>query len=152
MCRYFQWGGADLFSTTTDRGQKRFVVVETNSCPSGQKSMPLPNEDLEQAGYRTLLEKSVMPALRSNTFNGHPLPEGKLAVLYDKNKMEASGYAATLADLTGESVYLVPCYADDYDPNVINPRPINLKKLYAPLICFYMMFFKNDNKDSHLQG
>ncbi|KAH8933566.1 hypothetical protein BDL97_18G036600 [Sphagnum fallax] len=119
--RYFQWGGADLFSTTTDRGQKRFVVVETNSCPSGQKSMPLANEDAsesEQAGYRTLLEKSVMPTLRAGKFNGHPLPQGKLAVLYDKNKMEASGYAATLADLTGEPVYLVPCYAEDLHPKV----------------------------------
>lgn len=94
------------------------MVVETNSCPSGQKAMPLHNEDVEQAGYRVLLERSVMPALRSGTFNGHPLPEGKLAVLYDKNKMEASGYAATLADLAGESVYLVPCYADDFDPKV----------------------------------
>ncbi|KAJ7569547.1 hypothetical protein O6H91_01G083200 [Diphasiastrum complanatum] len=116
--RYFQWGGADLFSTTTEHSQKRFVVVETNSCPSGQKSMPLANEDMEHAGYRTLLEKAFMPSLRSNSFNGQPLPEGKLAVLYDKNKMEASGYAAALAELAGESVYLVPCYADDPNPKV----------------------------------
>eukprot|EP01018_Ginkgo_biloba_P037217 Gb_01623 [translate_table: standard] len=116
--RYFQWGGADLFLTTTDHGQKRMVVVETNSCPSGQKSMPLANEDMEHAGYRTLLEKSFMPHLRSNTYNGNPLPEGKLAVLYDKNKMEASGYAAALADLANEPVYLTPCYADDLNPKV----------------------------------
>ncbi|CAK9227652.1 unnamed protein product [Sphagnum jensenii] len=116
--RYFQWGGADLFSTTTDLGLKRFVVVETNSCPSGQKSMPTANEDMEHAGYRTLLEKAVMPALRAGRFNGHDLPPGKLAVLYDKNKMEASGYAATLADLAGENVYLTPCHADDPDPAV----------------------------------
>ncbi|BBN20515.1 hypothetical protein Mp_Vg00360 [Marchantia polymorpha subsp. ruderalis] len=116
--RFFQWGGADLFSTTTDRGQKKFVVVETNSCPSGQKSMPLANEDIEHAGYRLLLERSLMPALRDGTFNGHVLPEGKLAVLYDKNKMEASGYAAALADLACEPVYLTPCYADDPDPGM----------------------------------
>lgn len=116
--RYFQWGGADLFSTTSDHGMKRLVVVETNSCPSGQKSMPLANEDMERAGYQTLLERAFMPALRSGQFNGHPIPEGKLAVFYDKNKMEASGYAATLADLAGETVYLVPCFADDLDPKV----------------------------------
>jgi hypothetical protein len=56
--------------------------------------------------------------LRAGKFNGHPLPQGKLAVLYDKNKLEVLGYAATLADLSGESVYLVPCYADDLDPKV----------------------------------
>eukprot|EP00246_Nothoceros_aenigmaticus_P010361 TRINITY_DN2681_c0_g1_i6.p1 TRINITY_DN2681_c0_g1~~TRINITY_DN2681_c0_g1_i6.p1 ORF type:complete len:591 (-),score=82.34 TRINITY_DN2681_c0_g1_i6:172-1944(-) len=116
--RYFQWAGADLFATTTDRGQKRLVVVETNSCPSGQKSMPLANEEMEHAGYKTLLEKAFMPSLRAGKFNGEVLPEGKLAVLYDKNKMEASGYAAALADLAGESVYLTPCYADDPHPKV----------------------------------
>ena len=93
-------------------------MVETNSCPSGQKSMPLANEDLEHAGYRTLLERSFMPALRAKKgacYDG-PLPEGGLAVLYDKNKMEAWGYAATLADLTSEPVLLVPFYADDLNP------------------------------------
>eukprot|EP00271_Cylindrocystis_brebissonii_P005009 TRINITY_DN16964_c0_g1_i1.p1 TRINITY_DN16964_c0_g1~~TRINITY_DN16964_c0_g1_i1.p1 ORF type:complete len:616 (-),score=83.05 TRINITY_DN16964_c0_g1_i1:1243-3090(-) len=114
--RYFQWGGADLFSTTTQHGHKRFVVVETNSCPSGQKSMPLASEELEHAGYRVLLEKSLMPTLKSGTFNGQSLPLGCLAVLYDKNRMEASGYAAVLADLTSELVFLVPFFADEVDP------------------------------------
>merc|ERR1712151_876828 len=104
--RYFQWAGADLFLTTTDRGQKRMVVVETDSCPSGQKSMPLANEDMEHAGYRSLLEKSFMPHLLANSYNGNPLPQGKLAVFYDKNRMEASGYASVLADLAGETVFL----------------------------------------------
>lgn len=115
-CRYFQWGGADLFSTTTARGQKRFVVVETNSCPSGQKSMPLVAEDLELAGYKLLLEKAFMPVYASGKFNGLDLPDGKIAVLWDKNKMEASGYAAALADLTGQEVYVVPFFADDPAP------------------------------------
>ena len=42
-----------------------------------------------------------MPALRAREGT---LPAGALAVLYDKNKMEAGGYAAALADLTGEQV------------------------------------------------
>ena len=29
------------------------------------------------------------------------IPGGELAVVYDKNPMEASGYAAALADLSG---------------------------------------------------
>ncbi|CAI7817871.1 unnamed protein product [Closterium sp. NIES-53] len=115
-CKYFQWGGADLFSVTTEKGQKRFVVIETNSCPSGQKSMPMENEDLEHAGYKTLLEKAFLPVLKSGKWNGEPIPEGILAVLYDKNQMEASGYAAALADLTGEEIYLTPCYADEPEP------------------------------------
>ncbi|KAH7331624.1 hypothetical protein KP509_20G043900 [Ceratopteris richardii] len=108
--RLFQWGGSDLFITTSGSGQKRLVVVEMNSCPSGQKSMPLYKEDCEQGGYRTLLEKSFMPTLRGRSAS---LPSGHLAVLYDKNQMEAWGYAAALADLSSETVLLVPCRPDD---------------------------------------
>ncbi len=38
------------------------------------------------------------------------MPPGKLAVIYDKNYMEASGYASTLADAIGEPVYLIPFF------------------------------------------
>lgn len=107
--RLFRWGGADLLHTVSDRGSRHIVVIETNSCPSGQKSMPLLVEREEQAGYRALLERAFMPLL-----NGR-LPRGELAVLYDKNEVETSGYAAVLADLTGEAVHLVPCFADDDD-------------------------------------
>jgi len=103
--RYFRWGGSDLFYAADDEGRRQVVVIETNSCPSGQKSMPWHDEHLEQSGYRKLLERSFIPMTLRRT-----LPPGQLAVLYDKNLMEASGYAATLADLTGESVLLVPCY------------------------------------------
>ena len=57
-----------------------------------------------QCGYRVLLEASFMPALAAREGT---LPGGALAVLYDKNKMEAGGYAAALADLTGEQVGLL---------------------------------------------
>ena len=97
------WAGADLFYTTTDTGARRMVVLETNSCPSGNKSMPMLTDDDEQGGYRRLLEYSFLPRLKKRG-----LPKGGLAVLYDKNSIEASGYAATLADLCGETVYLVP--------------------------------------------
>lgn len=99
--RYFRWGGADLFHVTAEDGHRHIVVVETNSCPSGQKSMPRLSEDQEQAGYFKLLERSFLPILRRRG-----LPRGGLAVVYDKNPMEAEGYAATLADLTGEPVAL----------------------------------------------
>ena len=71
------------------------------SSPSGNKSTPLCDERNEAGGYRELLRRSLVPRLP-------PANAGELAVVYDKNEMEASGYAAALADLTGESVHLVP--------------------------------------------
>ena len=110
--RHFRWGGADLFHVTNEQGIRRMMVVETNSCPSGQKSMPRYTEDDEQAGYRLLLERSFMPMLRRRA-----LPSGGLAVIYDKNPMETTGYARALADLTGETVHLVPFFDGDPDPS-----------------------------------
>ena len=98
--RYFRWAGADLFHVTNDRGIRRNVVVETNSCPSGQKSMPLRADQEEHGGYRVLLERSFLPALKAR----RGTPSGCLAVLSDKNPMETMGYAHALADLTGETV------------------------------------------------
>ncbi|MEZ4429940.1 MAG: hypothetical protein R3A51_19860 [Nannocystaceae bacterium] len=42
--RFFGWAGADLFNVTDLDGRRQMVVIETNSCPSGQKSMPLTSE------------------------------------------------------------------------------------------------------------
>lgn len=102
--RFFRWGGSDLIHVTTDTGKRRVVIIETNSCPSGQKSMPRSVEWQEEAGYQTVLKESFLPALRRRK----KAPKGGLAVLYDKNHMENTGYAATLASLTDEPVYLVP--------------------------------------------
>lgn len=100
--RYFYWGGADLFYVTNDQGQRQLVVLEVNSCPSGQKSMPFQHPADEYRGYRQLLENSFIPLMKKRR-----LPHGAVAVMYDKNFMEASGYAAALADLLNEPVYLV---------------------------------------------
>lgn len=111
--RYFRWGGTDLFHVTTEQGNRRIVVIETNSSPSGQKSMPFSHDPDERAGYRVLLENAFLPLLRKRR-----LPEGGLAVLYDKNYMEVSGYAAVLAELTQEPVWLVPFYDGSPDAHV----------------------------------
>lgn len=100
--RFFRWSGADLLHVTTETGRRQMVVVETNSCPSGQKSMPPYEEHDEQYGYRANLERAFRPLVESRR-----LPPGELAVLWDKNPMEASGYAAAMADMFGESVHLV---------------------------------------------
>ncbi len=106
--KHFFWGGSDLFYVATETGNRKMVILETNSCPSGQKSMPPRSDADEHRGYRYLLENSFLKILRKKR-----LPRGALAVIYDKNYMETSGYAQTLADLTNESVYLVPHFNGD---------------------------------------
>ncbi|MCO4754702.1 MAG: hypothetical protein KC478_09465 [Bacteriovoracaceae bacterium] len=118
---HFHWGGSDLFYTTTKTGNRKVVVIETNSCPSGQKSMPLANENIEQGGYHTLITQCFKNQLERSLKT-----EGGLAVLYDKNYMEASGYAATMADVFDEEVFLVPLMSDEknehikFDDGVLN--------------------------------
>ena len=46
----FRWAGADLLHCTTEQGVRQMVVIETNSCPSGQKSKPYLLEHQEQGG------------------------------------------------------------------------------------------------------
>ena len=111
--KHFQWAGADLINVTTAGGKRQMVVIENNSCPSGQKSMPLADDHQEQGGYRHLVERTIAPRLKTNRH-----VRGGLAVVYDKNEMEASGYAAALADCLGEEVYYAPFYQDDPDPPV----------------------------------
>jgi hypothetical protein len=110
--RYLHWAGADLFHCTNEAGVREMVVIETNSCPSGNKSMPLLADDQEQGGYRTLVEHSFLPLLAQR----RGVPRGELAVLYDKNVMEVTGYAAVLAELTGEPVWLTPFPATGEPP------------------------------------
>ncbi|CDS07008.1 hypothetical protein LRAMOSA09531 [Lichtheimia ramosa] len=114
--RYFQWAGSDLFNVTTATGQRQMIVIETNSCPSGQKSMPIlseTEENNEHGGYRVVIES----AFKSQLSKADP-SLGGLAVIYDKNVMESSGYAAVLADVAKEDVWLVEWYDKDTDPNV----------------------------------
>lgn len=120
--KFFRWSGTDLFHVTDERGRRRFVVIETNSSPSGQKSMPLLDPYAEQGGYRTLIERTVLPMLRRRK-----LPAGGLAVIWDKNWMEVSGYAKVLAECTGEHVHLVQVPEGDdppvrFDDGVLNVR------------------------------
>lgn len=90
------------------------IIVETNSCPSGQKSMPLLSEiGDEHGGYGIVIDATfkemIMKADKSL---------GDLAVICDKNMMEASGYAAVMAECTQEKVWLAEFYTDDPDPPV----------------------------------
>lgn len=109
---HLRWAGADLFQTTTATGFKQTIVIETNSCPSGQKSMPWVDEYQDNSGYRLVLENSFQSVLKDKE-----LIPGVLAVIYDKNHMEASGYAATMADVFNETVYLVPFFQSSWQEN-----------------------------------
>ncbi len=109
--RHLRWSGCDLMHATDVDGNRHMVVIETNSSPSGQKSMPLLDEDEEQGGYHRLVHQVVVPWVTRKR-----LPEGGLAVLYDKNPMETSGYAAALADAFDEPVTLVPCFDGAPEP------------------------------------
>ncbi|KAL1915868.1 uncharacterized protein VTP21DRAFT_6256 [Calcarisporiella thermophila] len=114
--KFFQWAGSDLFNVTTASGRRQMIIVETNSCPSGQKSMPLlseTDEHNEHGGYRVVLQT----AFKEQIDRADP-SLGDLAVVYDKNPMEASGYCAVLADIMKERVWLVEFYSDDDDPPV----------------------------------
>lgn len=106
--KYFKWAGVDLFHVATPSGHRHMIVVETNSCPSGQKSMPQFSFEDEKGCYKHLIKSTFVPFFRSKI-------EGKLAVFYDKNYMEASGYAATIADETNEPVLLVPFFSGNHE-------------------------------------
>jgi hypothetical protein len=105
-CRYFLWSGADLIHATTAEGNRRMVVIENNSCPSGQKSMPLLDDHQEEGGYRRLVERTFLPFANKKAGK----IDGRLAVIYDKNPMETTGYAAVIADVFNEEVLLITDY------------------------------------------
>eukprot|EP01138_Halocafeteria_seosinensis_P006224 gb/GECG01006365.1/.p1 GENE.gb/GECG01006365.1/~~gb/GECG01006365.1/.p1 ORF type:complete len:530 (+),score=61.11 gb/GECG01006365.1/:1-1590(+) len=116
--QHFRWAGCDTFNVVSHRGRRQVVVIETNSCPSGQKSMPLLRDTEEEGGYRRLLETTFSDLLKEIHEDSCSVPDGVLAVVYDKNPMEASGYAAVMADLSKEHVYQVEYYLTDPDPPV----------------------------------
>jgi hypothetical protein len=105
QCSHFLWCGTDLINATSSEGFRRMVVIENNSSPSGQKSMPLLDDNQEDGSYRLLIERTFKPYLK----RGRKV-SGKLGVLYDKNHMEASGYAHVIADVMGEDCLLIPYY------------------------------------------
>ena len=112
--KYFLWAGADLLNVTSAGGKRQMVVIENNSCPSGQKSMPLLDDNEEQGSYRLLVERTFKPYLKNLR---HKI-KGGLAVIYDKNPMETSGYAEVIADVMQEPVYFVSFYKYEENPAV----------------------------------
>jgi hypothetical protein len=108
--KHLNWGGGDLIHVTDNNGVSKMILIELNSCPSGLKSMPMIDKKNEKGQYNEMMQKVFLPLLRSKT-----LPQGALAVIYDKNYIEVTGYAAALADALGEPVYLAPFMQSDKD-------------------------------------
>lgn len=134
--KYFMHSGTDLIHVATKGGIRKMVVIETNSSPSGQKSMPLSDDFQEMGGYRSYVEKTFKPYLK-----GKRLVEGVLAVIYDKNIMEASGYAHAMADVFNETVYLIPYFnqveSDEHIRNTDGVLEVLLDEKWTPIkACF----------------
>ena len=110
-CRHLPWAGCDLMHVTNAFGHRQMVVIETNSSPSGQKSMPIVDEEQESNGYGRVIRSLVAPYAKKRKL-------GILAVLFDKNFMEASGYAAAMAEELNEDVWLIPC--EDQGPSFLH--------------------------------
>ena len=138
---HFFWSGVDLLYVRPDRtlraaaaasairSQSPFpadrneaneqkpemMILETNSCPSGQKSMPSVHGEIGWGGgYATLMTRFY--ELATDRAQAGLLPTGSLAIVYDKNLVEVSGYAKQLANVSGENIYMVELYNDDPSP------------------------------------
>lgn len=115
-CKYFLWGGADLINSTKAGGDRQMVIIENNSCPSGHKSMPLQDDHQESGSYLHLIERTFRRMLRPR--QGVTEIAGKLGMVYDKNFMEVSGYAAVMADVFEEEVIMVPYFNGEDNAHV----------------------------------
>lgn len=111
--KYFRWAGSDLMHVSDSNGRRFLTLIETNSCPSGQKSMPLLEQSIEQGGYKRLIEGTFLKMVENHS------AKGVLAVIYDKNPMENIGYASAIADCFSENVYLAQFNNKDNDPPII---------------------------------
>jgi hypothetical protein len=111
--KHMQWSGTDLFHVATEKGRNRMVVIETNSAPSGQKSMPLLDDNEELGGYKRIVRDSFLPYIKER----RTIP-GVYVVIYDKNEKEVRGYAQALKQSVKEDVYTVAYFDGDQFPSV----------------------------------
>lgn len=115
-CKHFLWSGADLINSTSAGGKRQMVIIENNSCPSGQKSMPLLDDNKEDGSYRLLVERTFKPLLSGR--KGVGATKGRLGLIYDKNYMETTGYAGVIADVFDEEVLLIPYFLGEANDHI----------------------------------
>ena len=110
--KYFKWAGSDLFNVTNNLGKRQMIIVESNSCPSGQKSMPLIDNTNIYGGYKTILQECFKELINTNNNNNSDV-KGDLAVIYDQNQMESGGFCSVLAEITNEKVWFATYFEDE---------------------------------------
>ncbi len=107
QCKHFTLAGSDLMYVTNESGKRTMLVIENNSCPSGQKSMPKVFENSDFWWYGKFIEEVVLPRINKS----YTKKDWVLAVIFDKNEIENAGHASALATLADEEVHLVYCSA-----------------------------------------
>jgi hypothetical protein len=113
--KYFHWSGVDLLNINNfeDDNINNMIILETNSCPSGQKSMP---NIIPGLGYENLMK--IFINIVNNLSKQKKIPDGVLAIIYDKNYLEVSGYAKKLANISNENIYLTESYNNDKNQSI----------------------------------
>ncbi|CAF0716550.1 unnamed protein product [Brachionus calyciflorus] len=100
-CKFYTWGGCDLFKVIDKYGNNQMILIESNTCASGIKSTPLINPEDKFGSYRKLVDNFY------GIFKKSDSSLGDLAVIYDQNLLEASGYCSCLAEVSNEKVWLI---------------------------------------------
>lgn len=54
-----------MFVTET-QGKRQVTVIETNSCPAGQKSCPLVDDKQPMNGYLQVIQKGFVPKMQKH--------------------------------------------------------------------------------------
>ncbi|KAI8872863.1 hypothetical protein GQ42DRAFT_131780 [Ramicandelaber brevisporus] len=119
---YFRWAGSDLFSVNTMDGKRQMVLIEIGTCPGGlwmvprqqQKQQSQQQESHSSTGSN--LYHVFLKTLLGELSDFETEIDGDWAVIYENDSIEGSGYAAALADLSGESVWLAQYREADPDP------------------------------------
>eukprot|EP01091_Cochliopodium_minus_P004153 TRINITY_DN14068_c0_g1_i1.p1 TRINITY_DN14068_c0_g1~~TRINITY_DN14068_c0_g1_i1.p1 ORF type:complete len:512 (-),score=136.97 TRINITY_DN14068_c0_g1_i1:56-1591(-) len=105
---HFYYGGCDLFYVTEAKKKgRKMIVLEATSNPSGQKSMPNLKENDDRGGYISMVKRTIKPWYDYCLKKGRLIKDGIFVVLYDKDGVEARGYALTIAQVLKEEVYIV---------------------------------------------
>ncbi len=114
--KYLRWSGADEFLAVDRDGEKRAVLIETNSCPGGARSMPSASiTRVEDSAFARTLSSALLP---------HVVEEGPLAVMYDQNPSGNQRMAQVLATLSGREVYGVYVPTPEVAARHIDPHTL----------------------------
>src|SRR5690349_12281635 len=108
-----------MFSVLDAQEKRRMVVLETNSCPCGSEVMPQYLRARWLSYSILVASDSLKRLLTAPNHEKEPEPhvpntiEGDLAIIYDQDFVEATGYAMGMAEVYNERVWKVEFHYDD---------------------------------------